>query len=107
MAGHLQFALLELVNGMRQTRNCFWCVLTMINLLLVSCPIILFRRAQTIEEHLIAVLVLTGCFFFLAVVDAVSIAVAEGLAKITNGSRHDVHTQRKLSAQILEQKRWQ
>ena len=111
MAGDLQFALLELVM-MRQTRNCFRCVFTMINLLLVSCPIVLFRRAKTteehlIEEHLIAVLVLIGCFFFLAVVDAVGIVIADDLAEITDGGMHHERAERELSAQALGRERWQ
>ena len=106
MAGDLQFAVLEVVMT-RSTRNCFWCVLTMINLLLVSCPIILFREAQTTEEHLIAVLVLIGCFFFLAVVDAVGIVIADGLAEITDGGMHQERAERELSAQALGRERWQ
>lgn len=92
---------------MRKSRNCFWCVLTMSNLLLMSCPIVLFRRAQTTEEHLIAVLVLIGCFFFLAVVDAVGIVIADGLAEITDGGMHHERAERKLSAQALGRDRWQ
>ena len=69
---------------MKQKRNCFWCAVAMINLLLVSCPISLFRRAKTMEEHVIAVLVLIGCIFLLAIVDAVGIVIVDGLAEVTN-----------------------
>ena len=79
----------------------------MINLLLVSCPIVLFRRAKTTEEHLIAVLVLIGCFFFLAVVDAVGIVIADGLAEVTDGGRHHQRAERDLSAEALGRERWQ
>ena len=82
---------------MKQARNCFWCGLTTINLLLASCPIILFRRAKSTEEHLIAVLVLIGCFFLLAVVDAVGIVIADGMAEITQGG---VHHERAESEQV-------
>lgn len=91
---------------MRPTRDRFWWVLTVINLLLVSCPIILFRQAQTMEEHLIAVLVLLGCFFFLAVVDAVGIVIADGLAEITDDNQHHERAT-ELSAQALGRERWQ
>jgi len=92
---------------MKQAKNCFWCGLTMINLLLMSCPIVLFRRAQTTEEHLIAVLVLLGCFFFLAVVDPVGIIISDGLAEITHVSTHHERAESELRAQALGRKRWQ
>lgn len=92
---------------MRQTRNRFWCVLTMINLILVSCLIVLFRQAKTPEEHLIAVLVLIGCFFFLALADAVGIVIADGLAEIRDGGTHHERAERDLSAQVLGRERWQ
>jgi len=106
MADDLHVAVLE-VAMKRRMRNRLLCVLTMINLLLVSCPIVLFRRAQTTEEHLIAVLVLIGCFFLLAVVDAVGIVVADGLAEVTHGGKHHERAERELGAQALERKRWQ
>ena len=92
---------------MKQARNCFWCGLTTINLLLASCPIILFRRAKSTEEHLIAVLVLIGCFFFLAVVDAVGIVIADGMAEITQGGVHHERAESELSARALGRERWQ
>ena len=106
MASDLQFALLEVVM-MRQTRNCLWGGLTMINVLLVSCPIVLFRRAQTTEEHLIAVLVLLGCFFFLAVVDAVGLVVADGWAETTDSNMRHERSGRDLSIRALGRERWQ
>jgi len=60
----------------------------MMNLVLVSCPIILFQLARTTEERLIAVLVLLGCLFLLTVVDAVTISMANGLARVTAGSQY-------------------
>lgn len=86
---------------MRPMRNRLWCGLTMINLLFVSCPIVLFRRAQTTEEHLIAVLVLMGCLFFLAVVDAVGIVISDGLAEITPGGLQHERAKSGLRAQAL------
>jgi len=100
MANDLQFALLEVVK-MRRMRNRLWCGLTMINLLFVSCPIVFFRRAQTTEEHLIAVLVLMGCLFFLAVVDAVGIVISDGLAEITHGGMHYERAENEFRAQAL------
>ena len=83
---------------MRPMRNRLWCGLTTVNLVLVSCPIVLFRRAQTTEEHLIAVLVLIGCIFFLAVVDAVGIVISDGLAEIRHGRMHHERAEGELRA---------
>jgi len=91
---------------MRQKRNCLWCVLTMINFVLVTCPIVLFRQTRTMEDHLIAMLVLIGCFFFLAVVDAVGIFIADVFAEVTDGGMHHERAERDLSVQALGRKRW-
>ena len=104
MADDLQFAFWEAAI-MKQAKNCFWCGLTMVNLLLMSCPIVLFRRAQTTEERLIAVLVLMGCLFFLAVVDAVGIVISDGLAEITHGGMHygaGIVAARRFGAQVVD-----
>jgi len=106
MADDLQFAFWEAAI-MKQAKNCFWCGLTMVNLLLMSCPIVLFRRAQTTDEHLIAVLVLLGCFFFLAVVDAVGIVVADGLAEITDNNMRHGQSGREPRIRALGRERWQ
>lgn len=97
MASDLQFARLEVVMR-KPMRNGLWCVLTMINLLLVSCPAILFRRAQTREEHVIAVLVLLGCFCLLALIDAVGIAISDGLTESAHGDTHHERAESELRA---------
>ena len=58
------------------------------------------------EDHLIAMLVLIGCFFFLAVVDAVGIVIADGLAEVTDGGMHNGHAESGLSVQALGRERW-
>lgn len=64
---------------MGQYRNYIWLSLTTLNLVLVSCPIILFHSARTTEEYLIAVLVLLACLFLLTVVDTVMISIGTAL----------------------------
>ena len=92
---------------MKQKRNCSWCAVAMINLLLVSCPIALFRRAKTMEEHLIAMLVLIGCLFFLAVVDAFGIVIVDGLAEVTDGGMHHERAGKSWVLEHSDGERWQ
>lgn len=92
---------------MNRGKNSLWCVLLVSNLLLVSCPVVLFRRAQTTKELLIAVLVLLGCIFFLAVIDAVCIAIADGLDEIKNGGIQHVLAGREPKVRALRRERLQ
>jgi hypothetical protein len=53
----------------------FWTLLAAVNLLVVTYPISLLIRAESVDESLVATLVLIGSVFLLMVVDAVSIIV--------------------------------
>lgn len=55
----------------------FWIVLGAVNLLTLSFPVILLHRAKSVGEDLFANLVLIGCLLLLAVVNAVTILVAD------------------------------
>lgn len=55
----------------------FWTVLTMVNVLALVYPIHLLLRANSVDENLFATCVLVGSLFLLAVVDAVSIVIAD------------------------------
>ena len=55
----------------------FWTVLTMVNVLALIYPIRLLLRANSLDENLFATCVFVGSLFLLAVVDAVSIVVAD------------------------------
>jgi Zn-finger nucleic acid-binding protein len=71
----------------------FWFVLAGINLLAVSYPILLFRLASNTDAsaHLGAAFVLIGCVLLLAIVDVVSIAIADdvkGICLNSSGSSH-------------------
>ena len=90
---------------MNRGKNSLWCILLVSNLLLVSCPVVLLRRAQTTKELLIAVLVLLGCIFFLAVIDAVGVAIADGLDESKNGSIQHVLAGRKPKVRALRRER--
>jgi len=57
----------------------FWTVLTMVNVLGLIYPIKLLLRANSLDENLFANCVLVGSLFLFAVVDAVSIVVAEAV----------------------------
>jgi len=54
----------------------FWKVLATLNLLALVYPIGLLHRAESTDETLFATFVLVGFVFVLAVVDALSIVVA-------------------------------
>ncbi len=55
----------------------FWATLAMVNIIVLIYPFRLLHRAESADESLIATFMLIGCFFLLAVVDAVSIVVAD------------------------------
>jgi hypothetical protein len=73
----------------------FWFVLTAINLLALSYPIILFHRAETTDASLFAMFVLIGCVFLLTVIDAVSIVIAYGSNELSGSSSHHRRVERK------------
>jgi hypothetical protein len=75
--------------------NRFWFVLTVINLLALSYPIILLHRAETTDSYLFATFVLIGCVFLLTVIDFVSIVIADGLDELNGSSSHHRGAQRK------------
>lgn len=55
----------------------FWAVLAMLNVLALMYPIKLLFRANSLDENLFATCVLVASLFLLAVVDAVSIVIAD------------------------------
>ena len=57
----------------------FWTVLSMVNVLALIYPIRFMLRADSADENLFATCVLVGSLFLLAVVDALSIVVAEAV----------------------------
>ncbi|HEY1471760.1 MAG TPA: hypothetical protein VGF61_22165 [Candidatus Acidoferrum sp.] len=60
----------------QQTKEDFWLALALINLFAMVYPIASYIRADSIEDQLLAVFVLIGAGFLLAIVDTVSIAVS-------------------------------
>ena len=58
----------------------FWALLSVVNVLALMYPIHLLRRADTVDENLFATCVLVGSLLLVAVVDALSIVVAEAVA---------------------------
>lgn len=61
----------------------FWTVLTTLNVLALVYPIHLLLHAENPGESLLATLAFIGLVFLLAVIDAVSIMVADAI-----GSKH-------------------
>jgi len=59
----------------------FWAVLAVVNTLVLIYPIGLLHRAESADEHVFAARMLIGFVFLLAVVDAVSIVVADVVGK--------------------------
>jgi hypothetical protein len=57
----------------------FRLVLGTLNVLAMVYPIVLVRRADTVDTHLFATFVLVGMVLLLAVVDAFSILVADAI----------------------------
>ena len=76
-------------------KNRFWLVLALTNLFSVTYAIILFRRAETADAHLLAALALIGCVFLLAlidllaVIDAVAIVLCKDLDELTGRKRQN------------------
>jgi hypothetical protein len=62
----------------------FWTALTMVNVLGLIYPIYHLLRANSVDENLFATCALVGSLFLLAVVDALSIMVADAVG---NGKR--------------------
>ena len=60
----------------KSTTN-FWPMLAAVNILALTYPINLFIHAESTEENFVAAFALVGFVFLLAVIDAVSIVVAE------------------------------
>jgi len=60
----------------KSTTN-FWPVLAAVNVLALIYPINLLIHAENTDEHLFAAFALVGFVFLLAVIDAVSIVVAD------------------------------
>ena len=60
----------------QKTRDDFWLILGLINLVAMIYPTSCYLRADCMEDQILAVFVLCGVGLLLAVVDTVSIAVA-------------------------------
>jgi len=58
-------------------RTRFWMALATVNGLTLVYPIILLRRAGSVEENLFAAFAFIGSIFLLVVLDAISIVVAD------------------------------
>jgi hypothetical protein len=59
-----------------KSRDGFWLVLGILNLLAIVYPISVYVQADSIEDQILAVFVLFGVALLLAIVDTVNIAVA-------------------------------
>ena len=59
-----------------KSREDFWLVLGLINLIAMVYPMTCYIEATSLEEQLVGVFVLFGVGLLLAIVDTVSIAVA-------------------------------
>jgi len=66
----------------------FWSVLAMFNVLAMSYPVVLSRRAVTMDAQLLATLLMIGCLFLVIVIDAVSILMAAEFDELKRGTRH-------------------
>ena len=60
----------------------FWWLLGAVNLIGMAYPLLLIRRAESIEDNLFAVLLLMFFIFLLVVVDMMSIVIAEVIGAI-------------------------
>jgi hypothetical protein len=79
---------------MTHNRNArrFWWLLGAVNLIGITYPLLLIRRAQSVEDNLFAVLLLIFLMFFLVVVDMISIVMAEVIGVINpDGKRSVTH----------------
>jgi hypothetical protein len=66
----------------------FWSVLATINVLAMSYPVVLFRRAVSMDAQLLATLLMIGCLFLVIVIDAVSILMAAEFDELKRGIKH-------------------
>jgi uncharacterized membrane protein len=66
----------------------FWSVLATINVLAMSYPVVLFRRAVSMDAQLLATLLMIGCLFLVIVIDAVSILMAAEFDELKRGTKH-------------------
>lgn len=66
----------------------FWPVLATVNVLVMSYPVVLFRRAVSTDAQLLATLLLIGCLFLVIVIDAVSLLMASELNELKQGTKH-------------------
>ena len=66
----------------------FWSVLATINVLAMSYPVVLFRRAVSTDAQLLATLLLIGCLFLVIVIDAVSLLMAGEFEELKRGTKH-------------------
>ena len=60
----------------QKDRGDFWLILGLINLVAVVYPMSCYLQADSLEDQILAISVLCGAGLLLAVVDAISIAVA-------------------------------
>jgi len=60
----------------QKARDDFWFVLGIVNLLIMIYPLNSYLQADSNEDHLMAVLIITAAVLILAIIDAVSITVA-------------------------------
>ncbi len=68
----------------------FWSLLGAVNLIGMVYPLVLVRRAQSVEDNLFAVLLLIFLMFFLVVVDMISIVMAEVIGVINPDGKRTV-----------------
>lgn len=77
---------------MTHNRNArlFWWLLGAVNLIGITYPLLLIRRAPSVEDNLFAVLLLMFLMFFLVVVDMISIVMAEVIGVINPDGKRSV-----------------
>ena len=68
----------------------FWSLLGAVNLIGMVYPLVLVRRAQSVEDNLFAVLLLIFLMFFLVVIDMISIVMAEVIGVINPDGKRTV-----------------
>jgi len=66
----------------------FWPVLGTLNVLAMSYPVVLFRRAVSTDAQLLATLLLIGCLFLVIVIDATSLLLASEFDELKRGTKH-------------------
>jgi hypothetical protein len=60
----------------KKSREDFWLILGVLNLLAMAYPISCFLRAESTEDQIVAVFVLGGVGLLLAIIDTVGIVTA-------------------------------